>query len=175
VTLPQRHGFPLRIYIPDRYGMKQPKWITDMEFIDEWEEGYWVRRGWSEDAIVKATSVIDTVALNDRFEDPDSGQTLVPVGGIAYAGARSISKVEVRVDDGDWVEAQLRQPPLSDKTWVLWRYDWPFEEGDHTFEVRCYDGDGTMQILEETDRRPDGATGIHSAEIDDGEGYRRDA
>ena len=26
--LPAEHGFPLRIFIPDLYGMKQPKWIT---------------------------------------------------------------------------------------------------------------------------------------------------
>jgi DMSO/TMAO reductase YedYZ molybdopterin-dependent catalytic subunit len=37
----QKHGFPLRIHIPNRYGMKQPKWITSMEFIDKWQPGYW--------------------------------------------------------------------------------------------------------------------------------------
>ena len=50
--LKQKHGFPLRIYIPDRYGMKQPKWIKSIEFVDAWAEGYWVRRGWSVEAIV---------------------------------------------------------------------------------------------------------------------------
>ena len=32
--LKQKHGFPLRIYLPDRYGMKQPKWIKSIEFVD---------------------------------------------------------------------------------------------------------------------------------------------
>ena len=88
-------------------------------------------------------------------------QTLVPVGGIAYSGDRGISKVEVRVDDGPWQEAQLREP-LSETTWVIWRYEWPFREGKHNFEVRCAEGDGTPQIEERTGNRPDGATGIHS-------------
>ncbi|MDX1613652.1 MAG: molybdopterin-dependent oxidoreductase [Candidatus Promineifilaceae bacterium] len=161
--IPVDHGYPLRIWIPDRYGMKQPKWITGIEVIDEYREGYWVERSWDRVARVKSTSVIDTVAVDQIIER--EGQRLVPVGGIAFAGDRGISKVEVRVDGGSWQEARLRQP-LSGTTWVLWRYEWPFQEGDHTFEVRCYEGDGTLQILESSGARPDGATGIHSYEAD---------
>jgi DMSO/TMAO reductase YedYZ molybdopterin-dependent catalytic subunit len=159
LPLRREHGFPLRIYIPDRYGMKQPKWLESIEAMDHWEAGYWVERGWSREAIMNATSVIDTVATDSLTER--DGQTLVPIGGIAHAGVRGISRVEVQVDDGEWREARLRQP-ISDETWVIWRYDWPFQEGSHTFAVRCYDGDGTMQVLERTSVRPDGATGVHS-------------
>jgi len=157
--LKQKHGFPLRIHIPDRYGMKQPKWIESIEFVDEWEEGYWVRRGWSREAMVNTVSVVDTVATDSILEANDS--YVVPVGGIAWSGAKGISKVEVSVDGGDWVEAELRDP-LSDRTWVLWRYDWPFEEGTHEFAVRTYDGNGDLQPTESRGTRPDGATGVHS-------------
>ena len=156
--LPFDHGFPLRIWLPDRYGMKQPKWIVEIEVIEEYREGYWVERGWSEIAQVKATSVIDTVAVRDVIDR--DGQRLVPVGGIAFAGARGISRVQVRVDEGPWQDAQLRSP-LSETTWVIWRYDWPFAAGDHTFEVRCVEADGTPQIEEDMGNRPNGATGIH--------------
>jgi DMSO/TMAO reductase YedYZ molybdopterin-dependent catalytic subunit len=159
--LPIDHGYPLRIWIPDRYGMKQPKWITGIEVIDKYKEGYWVERNWDEVAQVKTTSVIDTVAVNAVVEDGD--QKFVPVGGIAFSGARGISKVEVRIDGGPWQEAKLRSP-LSETTWVIWRYDWPFTAGDHTFEVRCAEADGTPQIEEEHPSRPSGATGIHSYE-----------
>ena len=155
------HGFPLRIWIPDRYGMKQPKWITGIEVVDEYQEGYWVERGCDEIAQVKTTSVIDTIAVEALIEQGD--QTLVPIGGIAFSGDRGISKVELRVDSGLWQAAQLRSP-LSETTWLIWRYDWPFEEGDHTFEVRCVEGDGTPQIEETQKSRPSGATGIHSRE-----------
>ena len=157
--LKQKHGFPLRIYLPDRYGMKQPKWIKSIEFVDAWAEGYWVRRGWSVDAIVNTTSVVDTVATNSILED-DQGY-IVPVGGIAYAGAKMISRVEVSVNSGDWEDAQLRQP-LSELTWVIWRYDWRFQEGEYRFEVRTYDGDGNLQSTDSRGTRPDGATGVHS-------------
>lgn len=151
------HGFPLRIYIPNLFGMKQPKWITGIEVLDHDEEGYWVRRGWSKEARMKATSVIDTVATSAIVGEGDS--RLVPIGGIAHAGARGISRVEIRVDDGEWVEAQLRSP-LSETTWVIWRYDWPFAEGRHDFFVRCFEADGTVQETEIQSPRPDGATGI---------------
>jgi DMSO/TMAO reductase YedYZ molybdopterin-dependent catalytic subunit len=157
--LPIDHGHPLRIWIPDRYGMKQPKWITSIEVTDEYRDGYWVERNWDQVAQVKATSVIDTVAVDHIIEDGD--QQFVPIGGIAYAGARGISAVEVRVDGGSWEPAELRAP-LSETTWAIWRYEWPFADGDHTFEVRCREADGTPQIEESNPARPDGSSGIHS-------------
>lgn len=155
--LPQENGYPLRIIIPNRYGMKQPKWIVNMEVLDQEGRGYWVERGWSPEAFVRATSVIDNVAL----EAADEEMGTVPVGGIAYAGANGISKVELQVDDGPWLEAELRAPPLSHLTWVQWLYDWPRETGRHLFKVRAYDGLGVLQVVESNPVRPDGATGIH--------------
>ena len=158
-SLPEDHGYPLRIWIPDLYGMKQPKWITAIEVTDEYRDGYWVERNWDKVARVKATSVIDTVAVNAIVET--GGRQLVPIGGIAYTGARGISKVEVRVDSGPWQAAQLRSP-LSETTWVIWRFEWPFASGDHTFEIRCAEADGTPQIEVSQAARPDGSSGIHS-------------
>jgi DMSO/TMAO reductase YedYZ molybdopterin-dependent catalytic subunit len=155
------HGFPLRIHIPNRYGMKQPKWITQIDFLPDWEPGYWVERGWDREALVRTTAVIDTVAVNDAYEV--DGQKVVPVGGMAWSGTRGISKVEVSVDGGAWQAAQLRTP-LSDRAWTLWRYEWPFQEGWHSFAVRCYEADGTPQIEIEAGERPSGATGIHQRE-----------
>ncbi len=48
---------------------------------------------------------------------------------------------------------------------MIWRYDWPFQAGSHTFEVRCAEGDGTPQIEEVHPNRPSGATGLHSVEV----------
>jgi DMSO/TMAO reductase YedYZ molybdopterin-dependent catalytic subunit len=161
--LPSDHGFPLRIWLPDRYGMKQPKWIESIEVSSEYVPGYWVERNWDREARMKATSVIDTVAV--AAAQDLGGRRLIPVGGIAHAGARGISRVEVRVDGGPWQEAKLRAP-LSETTWVIWRHDWPFEEGDHTFEVRCAEADGTPQIEERRPQRPSGATGLHRLEME---------
>jgi DMSO/TMAO reductase YedYZ molybdopterin-dependent catalytic subunit len=157
--LPVRNGFPLRIHVPDLYGMKQPKWITSMEFLSADEDGYWVRRGWDKVARVRATSVIDVVYTDALDFDRES--LIIPIGGIAWAGERGVSRVEVRVDGGEWQEAQVRAP-ISDRTWQLWRYDWTFSEGSHVFEVRMTEADGTPQIESPEGVRPSGATGIHS-------------
>ena len=77
--------------------------------------------------------MIDTVAVDMNIIRADQ-RKLVPIGGIAHAGARGISKVEVRVDKGPWEQAALRTP-ASQLTWVIWRYDWPFRLGKHTFTV----------------------------------------
>ena len=160
VPLLEDHGFPLRLYIPDLHGMKQPKWIETIEATDHWEPGYWVVRGWDKVARMKATSVIDTIAVDMTLISADQ-RKLVPVGGIAHAGARGISKVEVQVDGGAWQTAALRTP-LSQTTWVIWRYDWPFQPGKHTFTVRCYDGSNTPQIVEAMPPAPSGASGLFS-------------
>jgi DMSO/TMAO reductase YedYZ molybdopterin-dependent catalytic subunit len=154
--LPREHGYPLRIYIPNRFGMKQPKWIVRIEAVSEDRGGYWVERGWSETAIVRTTSVIDIVT------DQQTGGQIARLGGIAYAGERGISKVEAQVDDGPWEETQLRIPPLSPLTWVQWRHEWPAQPGRHTARVRAYDGNGELQVLEDSPPHPDGATGVHN-------------
>jgi DMSO/TMAO reductase YedYZ molybdopterin-dependent catalytic subunit len=153
-----KHGFPLRVYVPDRYGMKQPKWITRISLLTDSIPGYWVSRGWDEKAEVRTTSVIDTVATKSLISR--DGQTLVPIGGIAYSGAKGISKVEIQVDNGAWQAAALREP-LSELTWVIWRYDWPFSAGRHYFAVRCYDGRGELQVTESQPPSPKGATGLY--------------
>jgi len=156
--LPAEHGFPLRIYIPNRFGMKQPKWITRIKAVPTDEAGYWVVRGWSHEAVVPTTSVVAAVGMSMMLGQAE----VLPLGGYAFAGARGISRVEVQVDDGPWTEANLRTPALSPLTWVQWRYDWPYRPGEHTFRVRAWDGTGTLQPLAPRGPRPDGATGIHS-------------
>jgi DMSO/TMAO reductase YedYZ molybdopterin-dependent catalytic subunit len=143
VPLLMEHGYPLRIFIPDVYGMKQPKWIDTIDVIDHWEPGYWVVRGWDREGRMKATAVVDAVGVRTTALDA-AGRRLASVGGIAHAGARRISRVEVRADDGEWRAARLRDP-LSETTWVVWRADLPSEAGDHIVTVRSFEGDGTSQ------------------------------
>jgi len=47
-TLSAEHGFPVRLVVPEKYGMKWPKWINKIEFVDYDYRGYWEQRGWSD-------------------------------------------------------------------------------------------------------------------------------
>lgn len=42
------HGYPVRMVIPSKYGMKWAKWINQMEFVDYDYKGFWESRGWSD-------------------------------------------------------------------------------------------------------------------------------
>lgn len=158
-TLPIEHGFPLRIYIPNHYGMKQPKWITRIEAIDHPGPGYWVERGWSAEARPQVISIIDSVT---RAGGADG---LISAGGIAWAGDRGIERVELQIDDQPWSTAVLRQPPLSPLTWVQWRLDMPLAPGRHTFRVRATDGTGAAQAGGAAPPAPSGATGYHTTTL----------
>lgn len=157
--LTAEHGAPLRVYIPNRYGMKQPKWIMRIEAIEHERPGYWVTRGWDHDAIVKTTAVIDAVTA------PASTTGSIEAGGIAFAGARGISRVEVQVDGGPWSEATLRAPPLGPLTWMQWSYAGQSTPGRHVLRVRAYDGRGKLQPTANATPHPAGASGVHAREF----------
>ena len=59
-VLPRAHGFPARVLGVGTYGMKNPKWLTNIEVVDRPYQGFWEQRGWSKPALVKTTSRIDT-------------------------------------------------------------------------------------------------------------------
>ena len=161
LLLPE-HGFPLRIYIPNHYGMKQPKWLTQIKLTSQPAAGYWVERGWDMDAFPQTTSVIDTQSVKKSLIAADG---TLPLGGIAWSGLRGIQKVEVQVDDGAWTPVKLRTPALSPLTWVQWRYDWKAVSGSHTLTVRATDGAGALQPDHDAGPGPQGATGLHSVNI----------
>ncbi|WP_246042563.1 MULTISPECIES: molybdopterin-dependent oxidoreductase [Streptomyces] len=156
--LPFDHGFPARMLVPGLYGyVSACKWITDMELTSfDAYDPYWVRRGWARRAPVKTQSRIDTPK---PFARPAAGP--VTVAGVAWAQRRGIIRVEVRIDDGPWQDADLAAPTGAD-TWRQWTYRWEAAPGGHTLTVRATDGTGRVQTEERTRTVPDGASGRHS-------------
>jgi DMSO/TMAO reductase YedYZ molybdopterin-dependent catalytic subunit len=154
-ALPVEHGFPVRQVVPGLYGyVSATKWVREWEvtrFADF--EAYWTQRGWGAKGPVKTQSRID-------LPPHDVGAGTVPIAGVAWAQHTGIAKVEVRVDDGDWEEADLAAVP-NDDTWVQWRLEWDALPGDHVIEVRATDTSGYTQTAERSDVLPDGATGHH--------------
>jgi DMSO/TMAO reductase YedYZ molybdopterin-dependent catalytic subunit len=162
--LPDEHGFPLRAIVPGIYGMMNAKWITEIEVTDQVYLGYWQERGWSNDARIKTISILDFDGANGTTRV--SVNQITPIGGVAFAGDRGISKVEVSFDRGKtWNEATLKQP-RSPSSWVLWAYEWtPSNRGTVTIVTRAYDGKGQLQDPTVTDPFPDGASGYSSIKL----------
>lgn len=152
VPLPREHGFPLRIFIPGKYGMKQPKWITDIEFVDHKYIGYWEADGWSNSAWRK---------VNSGFFYPSSGTTgsfiqiftrayrlkpPVELVGWAIAGPSGVRRVEVSTDGGkSWHEAQIVKNS-SRYVWTVWKYHFaPPRKGEYEVRARATSGEGVTQ------------------------------
>ncbi|MCA5893276.1 molybdopterin-dependent oxidoreductase [Isoptericola sp. NEAU-Y5] len=159
--LPAEHGFPARLVVPGLYGyVSATKWVTELKvtrFADE--QGYWTPRGWSALGPVKLSSRIDVPRPGD-----DLAAGRVTLAGVAWAQHTGIAGVEVRVDDGAWVAADLADTVGPD-TWRQWRLDWDAPPGDHLVAVRATDTDGVVQVEALAPPAPDGATGWHTIEL----------
>lgn len=90
----------------------------------------------------------------------------VPLKGIAFAGARGVSHVEVSFDDGQsWQDASIDYQGAS-MAWILWGYDWaPRQTGTYTLVVRATDATGALQTVVERNTDPEGATGYHRVTV----------
>ncbi len=159
--LPPEHGFPVRLVVPGLYGyVSATKWVTELEVTRfDAAQAYWTRRGWSERGPVKTQSRIDV---------PRAGATVpagdVLVAGTAWAQHRGVDRVQVRVDDGAWQDAELAGDGGVD-TWRQWRWTWRVAPaGAHRLHVRAFDPQGPQTGAREG-VVPDGATGYHQVEV----------
>ena len=171
-TLPQRHGYPVRMIVPGRYGEKNPKWITRIELLDGNDArlhkshgcGFYKEQGWGPNDVVPTHSRIDAPQIGGGgFAEPFKVGTKVEFRGVAMGGDRGISKVEVSTDGGrSYATAEIYQPGTK-ISWSLWRYEWtPTQPADEIrVFVRAVDGEGKPQIEEFRDQVPHGATGLH--------------
>lgn len=159
--LPVEHGFPVRMVVPGLYGyVSACKWVTELEltrFADF--DAYWVPRGWSVEGPIKTQSRIDTPRGRNRLTTGP-----VTIAGVAWAQHRGIRQVEVRVDDGEWQQAELA-PAVSVDTWVQWSWRWDATPGEHRLQVRATDATGETQTERTQDVVPDGATGWHTVTV----------
>ncbi|WP_166846640.1 molybdopterin-dependent oxidoreductase [Isoptericola sp. BMS4] len=159
--LPPEHGFPARLVVPGLYGyVSATKWVTELKvtrFADD--EAYWTPRGWSALGPIKLSSRIDVPRPGD-----DLAAGTVTLAGVAWAQHTGVAGVEVRVDDGDWLPAEIADTVGPD-TWRQWRFDWDATPGDHLVAVRATDVDGVVQTGEQAPPAPDGATGWHTVDV----------
>jgi DMSO/TMAO reductase YedYZ molybdopterin-dependent catalytic subunit/CDP-diglyceride synthetase len=162
-VLPREHGYPARLLLPDRYGMKNPKWVIGLrpmrrEFLD-----WYAQRNWSKTGLVQTMS---------RIDEPAPGATLATgthrVAGVAYAGTRGIQKVEISSDAGTtWNSAELldRVVPGQDR-WVRWQSRFTLAPGQTiTLLARATNGAGEVQPESFSLPQPDGGTGWPSLDV----------
>ena len=156
--LPPRHGYPVRLIVPGRFGEKSVKWVTRIEVVDHDVKGFYERQGWGPSFTIQTYS---------RFDAPLDRQMIsvaapIRLHGVAFSGDRGISRVEVSTDDGKtWREARFDHQTTK-IAWTLWSFDWqPSGAGEYRLAVRAIDGKGDYQTSDSRGIVPDGASGYH--------------
>lgn len=153
--LPLEHGFPVRMVVPGLYGyVSATKWLTELKvttFADD--EAYWTPRGYSAKAPIKFSSRVDTPKIGEAVS---AGR--IPIAGVAWAQTVGIERVEVSIDNGEWVPATL-STPINEDTWVQWLMEWDATPGSHYVAVRAVNKNGDLQIEERAPIAPDGSSG----------------
>jgi DMSO/TMAO reductase YedYZ molybdopterin-dependent catalytic subunit len=160
--LPLVHGFPVRMVVPGLYGyVSATKWLVDLEvtrFADF--KAYWTTRDYDAKAPIKFSSRIDVPKSFQKF----SGST-AKFGGVAWAQTVGIAKVEVKIDDGPWQDAELAAEDTVE-TWRQWTYEWTnATSGNHQLTVRATNKNGETQTSDRARIRPNGTTGWHSVQF----------
>lgn len=157
--LTDEHGFPARVLLPGRYGMKQPRWLTKIEIVKSpFLKGHWEARGFSDRGRIHPQARID-YAMKDI-----DGDWLVT--GIATAAELRVEKVEVSFDDGRiWEEAAITSERLPD-SWCTWKLKWkPRTRGEQILCARVICEGGERQIESNGTAFPSGSTGLHRVRV----------
>ena len=158
--LPIEHGFPVRLVVAGLYGyVSATKWLSELE-LTTWDgfDAYWIPRGWAKQAPVKTQSRIDTPREGRIAAGPRA------IAGVAWAPDRGIDRVEVKIGNGPWVDAEL-STEISDNSWRQWQMAWDPAPGQYKLQVRATDGEGVTQTDVRRPPAPDGATGYHTIDV----------
>src|SRR4051812_1836697 len=176
VPLPASHGFPLRLVVPDWYGMASVKWLRSITAIAEPFEG-----------------VQQTVLYNYRRTEDDPGTPvtrkrpralMAPPGipeflsrlrhvrreptritGRAWSGDGPVARVEFSADGGaTWADAELGDA-AGGRGWAGWSHTWdPPGPGDYELCVRATSASGETQPLSAEDVWNRGGYGVNAVQ-----------
>lgn len=158
--LPPQHGFPLRLIVPDWYGMTSVKWLKSITAINRPFEGvqqaiqYRYRQSGDDPgtpitfkrprAMMVPPGIPDVVS---RTRFVQAGATLIQ--GRAWSGRSVVTRVEFSADRGrTWRNARL-DDPIGPYAWRGWSYEWLAQPGEYELWARATDAAGRTQPIDE--------------------------
>jgi DMSO/TMAO reductase YedYZ molybdopterin-dependent catalytic subunit len=155
--LPPQHGFPLRLIVPDWYGMASVKWLRSIVLIgepfsgvqqavkyrykqSEHDRGMPVTRK-NPRALMVPPGIPDFLS---RTRHVRAGKALVE--GRAWSGFGPVERVEFSSDGGlRWEDAKLGEQ-LGPYAWRSWSCEWDASErGEYELCARATDASGRTQ------------------------------
>jgi DMSO/TMAO reductase YedYZ molybdopterin-dependent catalytic subunit len=148
--IPPEHGGPVRAIVPGWYATDSVKWLERVHVsADEFDGPF--------QAIDYRFAPLDDPGPGSRMErmpvhslvtDPADAAVLDPgtarVRGIAWSGGGTVTRVDVRIDEGPWTKAALAgRTGRHGRT--FWELRWQATPGEHTIAVRARDASGAVQ------------------------------
>jgi len=157
--LPPQHGYPVRLIVPDWYGMCSVKWLTRITAVAEppdlFQVGAYQLRQEPDGPGTRVTrKAVRSLMLPPGFSDFPARQRFLDAGpceliGRAWSGWGHIDRVEISVDGGEtWSDAELGPKPESSSSWRSWSFGWGAEPGEHELVVRATDDAGNVQPVD---------------------------
>ena len=154
--LPQ-HGAPLRLVVPDWYGMASVKWLERIEAIDRPFDGvqqalsYHFRTAAGESGVPCTRMRVNSLMVPPGIPDYYSRRRTVDAGAVgilgrAWSGDGEVKRVEFSVD-GAWQDAKL-EASAGPHAWRRWGARWQAAPGQHELRCRATDAAGAIQPLE---------------------------
>ena len=163
VTLPVKHGFPLRVVAPGWASDSWVKWLTNITVLDKEFDGFWMKNAYRkpDHPIVPGSAMppekmvpVTSLRVKSVISTPLDGAAAklgdaVNVQGVAWSGDKGpITAVDISTDGGrTWKPAELG----SDKSqfgWRQWRFAFrPDRESYYNVLARATDASGDKQPL----------------------------
>ena len=151
-----RHGYPLRLIVPNWYAMASVKWLSKIEVIDHSFKGPFQ----TDDYVYyphkdndKEKFPVTVLHVNSILQQPTDLSILNAgtheIKGIAWTGTGIITEVQVSFDKGEtWIDAIIHQYPNQTYAWASWSYTWKVEKkGEYFIYSRAKDSSGRIQPL----------------------------
>lgn len=151
--IPFKHGFPLRLIVPNWYAMASVKWLKKIMVIDEPFKGPYQ----SEDYMYyphkendREKIPVTTMNVNSTIQYPLDMQILstgtYEISGIAWTGNGEITRVEISLDGGHTWGLCKRTSTPGHYTWISWTYTWTVDQpGEYSIRTKATDSSGNMQ------------------------------
>lgn len=154
--IPYKHGFPLRLIVPQWYAMASVKWIKQITIVNKKFDGpfqsidyvYYPNK---EDN--HGSFPVTTMNVNSTIQKPLHMDILNPgshfIKGFAWTGEGTIVKVEISTDNGQtWNNVKLQTPLDQNYGWVSWTYEWKIvDRGEYTIMSKATDSQGRVQPM----------------------------
>ncbi|WP_216827570.1 sulfite oxidase [Alkalihalobacterium elongatum] len=173
-SIPYKHGYPLRLIVPDWYGMASVKWLKTITVVTRPFEGpfqtddyvYYPRPDTDE-----GKTPVTTVRVNSIIQQPldhsiiDEGTHVIV--GLAWSGEGQIAEVEISFDQGNTWEPVTLEEKSASYAWTEWSYVWKTPgKGSYTIQTRARDSQGNIQPQSEFwNRKGYGYNAIFNIEV----------